>query len=126
MNTAKIFSIDAGVTAAKVAVANGAGPVVLADHSDRSGYATWLLRAVIEQGLPRVLIGTLADAKLVASLIANGAKVGDAVNAEVGGLVDESAGLPVRIQGQIVGTSQAPERMKGHTWFHIGFETTTS
>ncbi|HSZ90683.1 MAG TPA: M81 family metallopeptidase, partial [Acetobacteraceae bacterium] len=121
LNTAKIFAIDAGVAAAKLAVANGAGPVVLADHSDRSGYATWLLRAVIEQGLSRTLIGTVADANVVAGLMAKGAKVGEAVDVEVGGLVDESAGLPVRIQGRIVGISQAPQRVKGHAWFHIGF-----
>jgi microcystin degradation protein MlrC len=121
LNTAKIFAIDAGVAAAKLAVANGAGPVVLADHSDRSGYATWLLRAVIEQGLSRALIGTVADANVVAGLMAKGAKVGEAVDVEVGGLVDESAGLPVRIQGRIVGISQAPQRVKGHAWFHIGF-----
>jgi len=67
-------SIEAA--AAKLAVANCAGPVVLADHSERSGYATWLLRAVIEQGLARALVGTVADAKLVANLIADGAKIG--------------------------------------------------
>jgi microcystin degradation protein MlrC len=121
LNTAKIYSIGDGVAEAKLALANGAGPIVLADHSDRSGYATWLLRAVIEQGLSRVLIGTVADAKLVSSLMAKGAKVGDAIDVVVGGLVDESAGLPVRIQGQIVGISQASQRAKSHTWFHIGF-----
>jgi microcystin degradation protein MlrC len=68
-----------------------------------------------------VLIGTVADAKLVARLVTDGAKVGDAVDVDVGGLVDESAGLPVRIQGRIVGISQAPQRVKGHTWFHLGF-----
>jgi microcystin degradation protein MlrC len=121
LNTAKILSIDAGVAAAKLAVATGDGPVVLADHSDRSGYATWLLRSVIEQGLSRVLIGTVADAGVVAGLLAKGAGVGDAVDVLVGGLVDESAGLPVRIQGRIVGISQASGRVGGQTWFHIGF-----
>jgi microcystin degradation protein MlrC len=121
LNTAKIFSIDEGVAAAKRAVADGAGPVVLADHSDRSGYATWLLRSVIEQGLSRVLIGTVADAKVVAGLLADGAKVGDAVDVEVGGLVDPSAGLPVRIEGRVVRISQVSRRMKEDTWFHIGF-----
>lgn len=121
LHTAKIYAIDDGVAAAKQAVANGAGPVVLADHSDRSGYATWLLRAVIAQGLSRVLIGTVADAQLVAGLVAKGAGIGDAVDAEIGGLVDVSAGLPVRVQGRIVGISQAPGRAAGGTWFHIGF-----
>jgi microcystin degradation protein MlrC len=120
-NTVKIFTIDSGVAAAKLAIANGAGPVVLADHSDRSGYATWLLHAVIEQGLSRTLIGTVADAKLVASLIAHGAKIGDPVDVEVGGSVDESAGSPAPVRGRIVGISQAPQRVKAHTWFHIGF-----
>jgi microcystin degradation protein MlrC len=96
LNAAKIFAIDAGEAAAKLAVANGAGPVVLADHSDRSRYATWLLRAVIEQGLSRALIGTVADTNVVAGLMAKGAKVGEAVDLEIGGLVDQSAGLPVR------------------------------
>jgi len=59
---------------------------MLADHSDRSGYATWLLRGVIEQGLSRVLIGTVADTKLVSSLMANGANVGDSVDVVVGGV----------------------------------------
>ncbi len=121
LKTAKIFTIDSGVSAAKLAIAKGAGPVVLADHSDRSGYATWLLHAVIEQGLSRTLIGTIADARLVASLIRDGAKIGDTVDVEVGGQVDESAGFPVRIEGRIVGISHAPQRVKGHTWFHIGF-----
>jgi microcystin degradation protein MlrC len=121
LNTAKIHSIAEGVVAAKQALADGAGPVVLADHSDRSGYATWLLREVIAQGLSRVLIGTVADAGLVSRLLENGAKVGDAVDAEVGGLVDESAGSPVRIQGRIVGISQASQRVKGDTWVHIRF-----
>lgn len=121
LNTAKILSIDAGVAAAKRAVANGAGPVVLADHSDRSGYATWLLRALIEQDVSRALIGTVADAKLVAKLIADGVKIGDAVDVEVGGLVDESAGVPMRIQGRILAINQAPQRVQGHTWFQIGF-----
>ena len=92
MNTAKIHSIDAGVAAAKRAVANGAGPVVLADHSDRSGYATWLLRAMIEQGLSRALIGTVADAKAIAGLMANNARIGDEVDILVGGLADEFGG----------------------------------
>ena len=119
LNTARIMSIDDGVAAAKLAVAKGEGPVVLADHSDRSGYATWLLRAVIEQGLSRVLIGTVADADVCADLTLKG--VGDAVDVLVGGLVDESAGLPVRIQGRIVGVSHPSGRVAGQTWFHIGF-----
>ena len=42
---------------------SGATPVVLADHSDRSGYATWLLKEIIAQDLSDVLIATVADAR---------------------------------------------------------------
>ena len=121
LNTAKIHPIDDGVAAAKQALANNAGPVVLADHSDRSGYATWLLRAIVEQGLSRVLIATVADAGIVAQLLAKHTVVGDEVDISVGGLVDESAGSPVRIRGHIVRISQASQRVAGSTWFHIGF-----
>ena len=43
--------ISAGVALARRAIAAGETPVVLADHSGRSGYATWLLREIIAQGL---------------------------------------------------------------------------
>ncbi len=121
VNTVKMHSIRDGVALARAAVAAGQGPVVLADHSDRSGYATWLLGEVIAQGLSRTLIGTVADAALVAKLLADGAKVGDAVDVQLGGLIDPSAGQPVRIQGHILGISQPRQRVAGSTWFHIGF-----
>ena len=51
------------MTLAKEAVARGDWPVVLADHSDRSGSATWILQQMIAQDLSDVLIATLADAQ---------------------------------------------------------------
>jgi microcystin degradation protein MlrC len=83
-------------------VAEGATPVVLADHSDRSGYATWLLREIIAQDLSNTLIATIADAKTTAKLKAIGAREGDRFDMEVGGLADQSAGEPVHIQGTIL------------------------
>ena len=55
--------IPDGVALARQAVAAGDTPVVLADHSDRSGYATWLLQEIIAQGLSNTLIATVADAE---------------------------------------------------------------
>ena len=78
--------------------------MVLADHSDRSGSATWILKEVIEQDLSDVLIATIADAKAIDALEARGVKAGDAFDMEVGGLVDESAGAPVRVQGTVLAT----------------------
>jgi microcystin degradation protein MlrC len=113
LTSAKIHTIPEGVTLAKQAVATGQTPVVLADHSDRSGYATWLLKEIIAQNLSNTLIATIADAKATAKLKAQGAKAGDAFDMEIGGLTDESAGQPVRIQGTIL------DAVEGHGQFWV-------
>jgi microcystin degradation protein MlrC len=112
-----IFSIADGVARAKQAVANGETPVVLADHSDRSGSATWLLGEIIAQDISDTLIETIADAATTSKLKAQGARAGDAFDMEVGGLVDESAGMPVRIQGTILKAGEG----HGQFWVSIGF-----
>jgi microcystin degradation protein MlrC len=40
LNSTRVHPIPEGVALAKQAAQNGETPVVLADHSDRSGYAT--------------------------------------------------------------------------------------
>jgi microcystin degradation protein MlrC len=102
---------------AKQAVQRGETPVVLADHSDRSGSATWLLREIIAQDLSNALIATLTDAATIAKLKAGGAKAGDAFDMDVGGLADESAGEPVHIQGTILKAVEG----HGQFWVCIGF-----
>jgi microcystin degradation protein MlrC len=102
LKSAKIHSITDGVALAKLAVAKRDTPVVLADHSDRSGSATWLLREIMAQDLANTLIATISDSAVTAKLKAAGAKEGDALDMDVGGLTDESAGEPVRIQGTIL------------------------
>jgi microcystin degradation protein MlrC len=117
LNTAKVHPIPEGVRLAKQAMARGGTPVVLADHSDRSGYATWILREVIAQDLSDVLIATIADAKVIDELKAEGVKVGDPFDREIGGLADESAGLPVRITGTVIGAHEA----HGTLWVSVAF-----
>jgi microcystin degradation protein MlrC len=117
LTSTKIHTISEGVALAKQAVANGDTPVVLADHSDRSGSATWLLREIVAQGLSNTLIATIADAKATAKLKAIGAKEGDSFDMEVGGLADESAGEPVRIQGTILKAVEG----NGQFWVCIEF-----
>src|SRR6185436_12156586 len=99
------------------AVARGAWPVVLADHSDRSGSATWILQQVIEQGLSDVMIGTIADRKAVETVKAEGLKAGDPFDMEIGGRADESAGAPVRVQGTIALVVHA----FGRDWVSVAF-----
>jgi microcystin degradation protein MlrC len=101
LTSTEVHLIPAGVAFAKQAVAAGDTPVVLADHSDRSGSATWLLREIIAQDLSDTLIATVADAEAIATLLAQGAKSGAAFDMAIGGRVDVSAGEPVRIRGTI-------------------------
>jgi microcystin degradation protein MlrC len=72
LTSTKIHTIPEGVALARRAVQRGETPVVLADHSDRSGYATWLLREIIAQDLSNTLIATLTDAAATAKLKAQG------------------------------------------------------
>jgi microcystin degradation protein MlrC len=117
LTSTKIHSIPEGVSLAKQAVQKGETPVVLADHSDRSGYATWLLREIVAQDLSNTLIATIADAKAIAALKAMGAKAGDSFDMEIGGLADESAGDPVRIQGTILNAVEG----YGQFWVCVRF-----
>jgi microcystin degradation protein MlrC len=117
LTSTKIHSIPEGVSLAKQAVQKGETPVVLADHSDRSGYATWLLREIIAQNLSDTLIATIADAGATAKLKAQDAKAGDVFDMEVGGQADESAGEPVRIQGTILKAVEG----HGQFWASIKF-----
>jgi microcystin degradation protein MlrC len=115
LHSTKVHTIPEGVALARQAVARGDTPVVLADHSDRSGYATWLLKEIVEQGLSNTLIATVADAAAIKAL--NGVKVGDAFDMAVGGLVDASAGAKVRITGTV---RHVMDHL-GQLWVGVGF-----
>jgi len=117
LGSTKIHSIADGVAAARQAIACGEAPVVLADHSDRSGSATFLLKEIIAQDLSHTIIATIADARATAKLKADGAKAGDAFDMDVGGLVDESAGEPVRIRGTVLNAVDG----RGQFWVAIKF-----
>src|SRR5450830_1749376 len=52
---AKVYTIEDGVQIALDSITQGIKPAVLADHSDRSGYATWLLKALLLRGVKRSL-----------------------------------------------------------------------
>jgi len=89
-----------GVRVAREAIAAGKTPVVLADHSDRPGDATFILQELIDQGVGKVLIGTIRDERVIEELNASGANVGDHFSMDVGGFTP-SGGSPVHIDGTI-------------------------
>jgi microcystin degradation protein MlrC len=117
LTSTKVHTVPDGVALAKQAAQTAETPVVLADHSDRSGYATWLLQEIIAQDLSNTLIATIADAAATTKLKAQGAKAGDVFDMAVGGLADESAGEPVRIQGTVLNVAEG----YGQVWACIGF-----
>lgn len=91
------------VAARKAAEAFAAGetPIVLADYSDRSGDATHALREVVEQNLSGVLIATIRDEGVLATLRQNDTQVGDRFSMEVGGFAGHASGTPVAINGTL-------------------------
>ncbi|MSP49038.1 MAG: M81 family peptidase [Alphaproteobacteria bacterium] len=122
VKAAKIHLMPEGVALAKKACAAGRTPVVLADHSDRSGAGTWLLEQVIAQGLSKTLIATLADEEACAKLAS--VKVGDPVDMAVGGRLDESAGAAVPIKGKVkyVVDTQGRRNGPGQRWVAVEIE----
>ncbi|NIP60971.1 MAG: hypothetical protein GWM92_11805 [Gemmatimonadetes bacterium] len=92
---------DEAVDRAVEAIRAGETPVVLADYSDRTGDATWILQELQDAGVSRVLYATLRDERALDALWSRGAEPGDAFAMEVGGFTGEAAGEPVPIQGTI-------------------------
>lgn len=84
------------------AIASGASPVLLADYWDRPGDATWTLRALLDQGVGRVLYGSLSAEPTLDRIWAEDLQPGDPFDGEVGGYTGEQAGPPVRINGTLV------------------------
>jgi microcystin degradation protein MlrC len=91
---------DAAATVAG-AVAAGAVPVAVGDHSDRPGDATHILRAFEDAGIGRVLYGAISDPAALDALEAAGASPGDAFDREIGGFTP-SGGEPYRIRGELL------------------------
>ena len=118
----KVYSHTEGVKLAKEAIKSGKTPFVLADHSDRSGAATWLLKQIIDQKLSGTLIGTIADPEAIETLRKKGVKVGDKFDMMIGGRLDESAGDPVRVVGTVNTVSGPAGDAKGaQLWVSVKF-----
>jgi microcystin degradation protein MlrC len=96
----KLPKTKEGVALAIAAAKDGKTPVVIADHSDRTGGSTHILEELIRQGAKNFCIATLRDERALEK-IETEFKQGDAVDIELGGYSDEFAGKPVRIKGTI-------------------------
>lgn len=96
----KLPKTKEGVAMAVAAAKAGKTPVVIADHSDRTGGSTYILEELINQGANNFCITTLRDEKAIAEIKAR-KKVGDPVSIDIGGYTDKFAGNPVRIEGKV-------------------------
>ena len=114
VRAAVIHEVAAGVAAA----AAGAKPAVIADPSDRSGAATWILQEILTQNLANTVIATITDPATLTRL--RGANPGDPFEQEIGGRLDPSAGDPVPIQGHVVAADWSANDPSRH-WMTIGF-----
>ena len=97
----KLPKTDEGVKLSIEAAKAGKTPVIIADHADRTGNSTHILEALINQGAENFCIATISDVKAIDKLEADGNKVGDVVELEIGGYEDQFAGNPVLIKGEL-------------------------
>jgi microcystin degradation protein MlrC len=124
---AEVHPVRRGVELARQAVEAGAVPVVLADHSDRTGRSTWVLKEIIARDLSNALVASVADAEAVDALLTRGVEPRDSFDMAVGGCQDESAGEPVRIRGTVLdrgtisGGHGALERAAEGSWVTVRF-----
>jgi len=96
----KLPKTKKGVSLAIAAARAGKTPVVIADHSDRTGGSTHILEELIKQGAKNFCIATLRDERAIEQIRANH-KIGDKISIDLGGYSDKYAGNPVRIEGKV-------------------------
>ncbi len=96
----KLPKTKEGVAQAIAAARAGKVPVIIADHSDRTGGSTHILEELIKQGAKNFCITTLRDERALEEIQAR-YKVGDSININLGGYSDEFAGNPVPVSGQV-------------------------
>jgi len=96
----KLPKTKQGVAQAIKAAKEGKTPVVIADHSDRTGGSSQILEELIRQGAENFCITTLRDEKAIDG-IKGRYNTGDAIAICVGGYSDKFAGNPVEINGKV-------------------------
>lgn len=102
-----------GVSKAIDFVKDGRKPVVLADHSDRLGDSTHILKELLEQGAENFGVSSIADPIKVEKLTRYN-KVGDEVKISVGAFTgNRYSGKPVEISGIIEFLGNGDYRLTG-------------
>ena len=97
----KLPKTEEGVAMSITAAKEGKVPVIIADHSDRTGNSTHILEQLIVQGASNFCIATLADSIAIREIMEAGLKRGDKISINVGGYADKFAGKPVQLDGEL-------------------------
>jgi microcystin degradation protein MlrC len=74
-------------------------PVIIADHSDRMGDSTWVLRELMEQRAKNFCVASISDPTAVEK-IQSESSVGESVTVKVGGYSPCFSGEPVTVSGE--------------------------
>ena len=96
----KLPKTKEGVAEAISAAKDGRTPVVIADHSDRTGDSTYILSELMVQEAENFAIATIADERSIQEIESN-AKVRDMVTLDLGGYASDLSGCPVRLTGKV-------------------------
>jgi microcystin degradation protein MlrC len=96
----KLPKTKEGVAEAIELAKAGKTPVIIADHSDRMGDSTHILKELIKQGATDFCIATINDEAAIKKLELE-AKIGGDVEIDVGGYADCYSGVPVKIKGTL-------------------------
>ena len=91
---------EEGVSRAITAARAGRTPVVIADHSDRTGDSTHILKELMGQDASNFCVISIADEGAIEEIGAK-AGVGDTVTQRVGGYADCWSGSPVEVRGKV-------------------------
>ncbi len=89
-----------GVAEVLKLIKKGVKPILIAEHSDRLGDGTHVLRELIEQGAKNFVVGGIADPKALEKLKET-AKVGDIVTVKIGGWAHPTSGEPIEVTGKL-------------------------
>ena len=89
---------EEGVSKAIKHASNRETPVVIADHSDRTGDSTYILAELIKQEANNFCMATIRDENTIAKILEHN-NVGDKVTVSVGGFESCWSGEPVEIEG---------------------------
>ncbi|MFH0848672.1 MAG: M81 family metallopeptidase [archaeon] len=96
----KVPKTKEGIDLVLRAVREGKRPVVIADHGDRTGDGTHILKELLAKGAKNFAIATIADPHAIQE-IQQKSQLGEKVTAKVGGYATRLSGEPIELTGTV-------------------------